>query len=145
MGNRVLQVGVIAAMMGVAGLSGSSGELQAAEAPIGEITRGLPDVSLPRSSTDNLPTRYGLGYPVQVGPKTAALFCNLRVVGPKRSDYEDGGDVFVFDDLRNVGKGGGPKPIARNEKEKDAKTGEPRFIVKYPPAVSFPSRLQRRS
>lgn len=108
----------------------------AGEAPIGEISRGLPDVSLPKSSTDNLPTRYGLGQPVQLGPKTAALFCNLRVVGPNRSDYEDGSDVFVFDDLASVGRGE-PTPISRNEREKDAKTAEARFIVKYPSCVGF--------
>lgn len=108
----------------------------AGESPIGEITRGLPDVSLPRSSTGNLPTRYGLGQPVQVGPKTAALFCNLRVVGPNRSDYEDGGDVFVFDNLASLGTAE-PTPIARNERVKDSTTGEPRFIVKYPTCVSF--------
>lgn len=138
MKHRVLQLelGVAAVVVTVVGFSSPLGTLQAAEGPIGEITRGLPDVSQPESSTDNLPTRYGVGYPVQLGPKTAALFCNLRVVGPKRTDFEDGTDVFIFDDLRHVGKGG-PTPISRNEKEKDARTGESRFIVKYPAAVGF--------
>jgi len=109
---------------------------RAADGPIGVITRGGPDVVLPASSTDGLPVRYGLGFPVQVGPNAAALFCNLRVVGVGRTDYEDGTDVFVFDDLGKVGQGG-PTPICRNEKEKDAETGEARFIVKYPAAVAF--------
>jgi hypothetical protein len=91
---------------------------------------------LPRNSTDNLPTRYGVGFPVQLGPKTAGLFCNLRVIGPDRTDYEDGTDVFVFDDLGSVGKGG-PTPVTRNEKEKDAQTGELRFIAKFPANVGF--------
>jgi hypothetical protein len=112
------------------------GEVRAADGPIGVITRGLPDVVLPANSTEGLPTRYGLGFPVQLGPRTAGLFCNLRVVGVGRTDYEDGTDVFVFDDPANVSKGG-PTPISRNEKEKDAATGEARFIVKYPAQVGF--------
>ena len=110
--------------------------LQAADAPIGVITRGSPDLVLPASSTDGLPTRYGLGFPVQLGPRTAGLFCNLRVVGVGRTDYEDGTDVFVFGDAGNVAKAG-PTPISRNEKEKDAVTGEARFIVKYPAVGGF--------
>ena len=39
--------------------------LSAADGPIGVLTRGLPDVVLPASPTDGLPTRYGLGFPVQ--------------------------------------------------------------------------------
>lgn len=131
-----LELAVAAMVAIVVGFSAPLGRLQAAGGPIGEITRGLPDVSRPKSSTDNLPTRYGIGFPVQVGPNTATLFCNLRVVGPRRTDFEDGTDVFVFDDLRHVAKGG-PTPISRNEKEKDAGTGESRFVVKYPAAVGF--------
>jgi hypothetical protein len=135
-GSGTIAISAAAWLMVVVAFSSPLGRLQAAEGPIGEVTRGLPDVSLPKNSTDNLPARYGLGYPVQVGPTTAALFCNLRLIGPRRTDYEDGTDAFIFDDLRCVGIGG-PTPISRNEKEKDAETGEPRFIVKYPAAVGF--------
>jgi hypothetical protein len=112
------------------------GGLRAADGPIGVITRGAPDVVLPASSTAGLTVRYGLGFPVQLGPKTAGLLCNLRVVGVGRTDYEDGTDVFVFDDLGKVGEGG-PTPISRNEKEQDPATGEGRFIVKYPAVGGF--------
>jgi hypothetical protein len=125
------QRGAAARLVAVVGFCALLNQIQAAAVPIGEITRGLPDVSLPKSSTDNLPVRYGLGFPIQLGPKTVGLFCNLRVIGPNRTDYEDGDDVFVFDDLRNVGKGG-PTVVTRNEKEKDDKTGELRFIEKFP-------------
>lgn len=110
--------------------------LRAADTPIGVITRGGPDLVLPASSTDNLPVRYGLGFPVQLGPTTVGLFCNLRVVGVGRTDYEDGTDVFVFDDLASLSRAQ-PMPILRNEKEKDAATGEARFIVKYPAVGGF--------
>lgn len=90
----------------------------------------------PRRVADPVERCYGIGYPVQVGPKKAALFCNVRILGAKCQDYEDGAEVFVFDDLSCVGKGGSV-PVTWNEKEKDEQTGEPRFIVKYPPAVGF--------
>jgi hypothetical protein len=109
---------------------------RAAEGLIGEISRGGPDLSRPATSTDSLPVRYGVGYPVQVGPTRAALFCNLRVVGPRRMDFEDGTDAVVFDDLSAIGKGP-PVPVSRNEKETDPETGAQRFIVKYPAAAGF--------
>ena len=133
---RPFQLGVAATRMAMVGLCVLLSPFQVAADPMDEITRGGPDVSLPRSSTDNLPARYGLGFPVQLGPKTAGLFCNLRVIGPNRTDYEDGTDVFVFDDLGSIRKGG-PTLITRNEKEKDAKTGELRFIEKFPSNVGF--------
>lgn len=113
-----------------------AGELRAADAPIGVVTRGGPDLVLPTSSTDNLPVRYGLGFPVQLGPQTAGLLCNLRVVGVGRTDYEDGTDLFVFDDLGKIAQGG-PIPLSRNEKERDPATGEARFIAKYPLVGGF--------
>jgi hypothetical protein len=108
----------------------------AADAPVGVITRGGPDLVQPRASTDDLPVRYGLGFPVQLGPNTAGLFCNLRVVGKGRTDMEDGTDAFVFADLGKLSQAA-PTPIARNEREQDAGTGEGRFIVKYPSVVAF--------
>ena len=136
MKSHVLQRSVsfrLSAMVGVCILLST---FQAVGQRIGEITRGKPAVSLPKSSTDNLPVRYGLGFPVQLGPTTAGLFCNLRVVGPKRSDYEDGCDMFVFDDLGNVGQAD-PTAISRNEKESDVETGKLRFIEKFPAIGGF--------
>jgi hypothetical protein len=106
------------------------------DAPIGVITRGGPDVVLPQSSTDSLPVRYGLGFVAQVGPRAAALFANLRVIGKGRTDFEDGCDAFVFGDLAGLKKAK-PGAIIRNEHERDAATGAARFVVKYPAAVGF--------
>ena len=54
----------------------------AAAADIVMITHGPPDVSLPRETTDNRPARYGIGLPLQVSATEAAVFCNLRAIGP---------------------------------------------------------------
>ena len=72
------------------------------------------------------------------------LACVIAVTGglsaswplPAAEREIDGAEVFVFDDLNCVGNGG-PVPVTWNEKEKDEQTGEPRFIVKCPPAVGF--------
>ena len=125
-------IGIVMLIMG--GVSAVC-HLEAAEKVITRVTRSGPAVSQPESCTDNRGTCYGLGAPIQVGAKKAALFCNLRVV-EMGGDYEDGGDVFVFDALKDIGKGA-PVPVTRIEKEKDAKTGEPRFILKFPPCPGF--------
>lgn len=111
-------------------------DVPASDAPIGVITRGGPDLVLPQSSTGNYTVRYGLGFPVQLGPQTAGVFCNLRVVGVGRTDYEDGTDILVFDALDKIAQGP-PVAISRNEKEQAATTGEARFIAKYPAVGGF--------
>lgn len=108
--------------------------LGAAEKTITQITWSGPAVSQPRSTTGNRAACYGLGFPVQVGPKKAALFCNLRVVYD--GDYEDGADVYLFDSLKTIGEGQ-PLPMTRVETERDAKTGELRFILKFPLCPGF--------
>ena len=135
---RVFQRGIVVSAFTVVWLFASSAGFCAVVEECADITitRGPADVSLPASSTASQSRRYGLGFPVQIGPKTAALFCQLRTVGPNRIDYEDGTDVFVFDDLDDVAANG-PTPISRNEKEKDPETGKPRFIVKYPACGGF--------
>lgn len=108
--------------------------LEAAEKEITQVTRSGPVVSQPKTIIDNHEMYYGLGFPVQVGPKKAALFCNLAV--RHNADYEAGGDIYLFDSLEDFGKRE-PTPITRLEKEKDSKTGEPRFILKFPPCPGF--------
>ncbi len=118
------------------GLLVCAGWVHAVEPAITFVTRGGPAVSMSPKATGDREIRYGVGLPVQIGADKAALFCNRRVVGSNRWDYEDGSDVFVFDDLKNI-NAGDPVPIARNEKEKDKITGEQRFIVKYTAKVGF--------
>ncbi len=108
--------------------------LGAAEKKITRISRGGPAVSQPKSTTGERPACYGLGFPVQIAPGKAALFCNLSVL--HNGDYEDGADVYLFDSLKTIGKGQ-PLPMTRVETEQDAKTGEPRFILKFPLCPGF--------
>ncbi len=119
-----------------AALAAASGCLTAAGGEIGGVTRGGPDVTGPTIASGAPEMLYGLAFPVQVAPRTAALFCNLRMFGRKSHDYENGADVFVFDDLACVGQAGAA-PVTRNETEKDEATGEQRFIVKFPPTPGF--------
>lgn len=108
----------------------------AAAADIVMITHGPPDVSLPRETTDNRPARYGIGLPLQVSATEAAVFCNLRAIGPGYSDYEDGTDVLVFNSLSAL-RTANPVALSRNQMRTDAATGEARLIVKFPVAGGF--------
>ena len=58
-----------------------------ASADIVMITHGPPDISLPRETTDNMPARYGMGFPLQLSATEAAIFCNLRAIAPGMCDY----------------------------------------------------------
>lgn len=100
------------------------------------ITHGPPDVVAPPKNTSGQPSRYGIGYPFQVSENEAGLLCNLRAIGPGYSDYENGTDVFVFDKLRAL-PGATAIPITRNKRYKDATTGKPRVIVKFPVVCGF--------
>lgn len=114
-----------------------AGVAAAAEAPgLVMVTHGPPAVTVPATSTDNQPVRYGIGFPMQVGPTTAALLCNLRTIGEGRGDHEDGTDAFLFDDVRAVAQGG-PVVLSRNERERDDGAGRPRIIIKFPLTGGF--------
>ncbi|MCK5804081.1 MAG: exo-alpha-sialidase [Lentisphaeria bacterium] len=108
----------------------------AATADIVMITHGPPDVSLPHETTGNKPARYGMGFPLQVSGTEAAIFCNLRAIGPGYSDYEDGTDLLVFDNLRAL-RTAKPFAVSRNQMLPDAATGEERLVVKFPMAGGF--------
>ena len=43
--------------------------------------------------------RYGVAFPFQVAPRLAAVLCCLRNEGHPVGDFENGSDVFLFDDL----------------------------------------------
>ena len=60
--------------------------------------------------------RYGLTYPFQVAPRTAAVFCNIRRVNNPGVDFEVGTDVVLFDDLSNF-KPLSIIPVSRNHEE----------------------------
>ena len=100
------------------------------------VTRGSVDLCQPPEPSPGQVERYGLFAPLQIGPRTAAGFCNRRTVGNGHWDYEDGSDVLIFDDLGNLGKNP-PAPLTRDETERDEKTGGTRVIVKYPVGGGF--------
>ena len=83
--------------------------------------------------------RYGLTYPFQIAPRTAAVFCNVRRVNNPGVDFEVGTDVVLFDSLSNF------KPLAtvavsRNHEEANPNSnphGERAVMVKYPIAGAF--------
>ena len=74
--------------------------------------------------------RYGLGFPFAVGPKQAALFCNLRNEGHPVGDFENGTDLVLFDDLDQI-SAGDAIPLCRNDHYTDTQTGQPRIVIKH--------------
>ncbi len=107
-----------------------------ASADITTVTKGPADLVAPPSSATAGTMRYGLGFPFQVAPRKAALFCNLRLEGVPISDFENGTDVILFDDLSSI-SADGAIPISRNEKLMDATSKKQHIIVKYPVVGGF--------
>ena len=66
------------------------------------VTQEPADLVAPRPRPNESVMRYGLGFPFAVGPKQAALFCNLRNEGYPVGDFENGTDVVLFDDLDRI-------------------------------------------
>ena len=132
--NRCLLAGALAPNIWLF-ICGISGIHTAASDPV-RITRGVADISLPLESSENLPARYGMGFPLQVSATEAALFCNLRVIAPGMFDYEDGTDVLIFDSTSAL-RTAKPIAISRNQKRSDAETGKTRLLVKFPVAGGF--------
>ena len=116
---------------------GSLAAISAAqETGVTGVTRGPADLAVPPNTPEGEQMRYGLGFPFQVAPSKAALFCNLRIEGVPVGDFENGTDVILFDALSNVAADGAI-PISRNEKPVDPQTGEQHIIVKYPVVGGF--------
>lgn len=102
---------------------------------ISGITAGPVDLATPPDSTDATVLSYGLGFPFQVAPDRGALFCNVRVEGVAVTDYENGTDVIIFDDLDSV-SAESAIAISRNERTTDA-DGVERISVKFPVIGGF--------
>ncbi len=79
------------------------------------ITKGKADLIVPPDTPPGEVWRYGVGFPFQVGPRTAGLFCNIRKEGTGNIDFEIGTDVVLFDDLSKIGDAK-PIPLSRYEK-----------------------------
>ncbi len=66
------------------------------------ITKGRVALTIPPDTPSDEVWRYGLGFPFQVAPKKAGLFCNIRRDGTHSIDLEIGSDVVLFDDLEDI-------------------------------------------
>jgi len=107
-------------------------------AQITSVTTGPVDLATPPDSRPDAVLAYGLGFPFQVSPTQAALFCNVRVEGVNMWDYENGTDVIVLDDLAAI-KSAGAVAISRNERRTEGEGGE-RLVLKFPMIGGFVPR-----
>jgi hypothetical protein len=113
-------------------LSGPAG------AQLTSVTRGPADLTTPPDSRPDAVLAYGLGFPFQVAPDQAALFCNVRVEGVDVFDFENGTDVIIFADLAAI-KAAGAVPISRNERRTEG-DGVERLVIKFPMIGGFVPR-----
>ena len=58
------------------------------ELGLASVTQGPADLTIPADVPAGEAQRYGLGFPFQVGPTTAALWVNLRQEGTGVGDFE---------------------------------------------------------
>jgi len=107
----------------------------AATAQIAGITASAVDLVAPPDSTKDQVLSYGLGFPFQVSPKRAAVFCNVRVEGVAIGDYENGTDVIMFDNLATI-DATNAVAISRDERRTGA-NGKKRLVVKFPVTGGF--------
>jgi hypothetical protein len=100
------------------------------------VSRSGPTFAAPGGDAKGQTLMYGLGLVFQVGPRTAAVSCNIRTIGTGHWDFENGTDMVVFDDLATMGR---QKRIAvaRNEEDRNPATGKKRIAVTYPIQVGF--------
>ncbi len=91
------------------------------------ITKGRVALTIPPDTPPDEVWRYGLGFPFQVAPRKAGLFCNIRKDGTKSIDLEIGSDVVLFDELEDI-RAGNAMALSRYEIEKT-------FIVRKGPVL----------
>jgi hypothetical protein len=88
------------------------------------ITRGGVDLRVPPDVPEGEVWRYGLGFPFQVEPCIAGLFCNIRKDGTEDIDFEIGSDVVLFDNLEDI-NADEAVPLSRYERGFSPGQGEP--------------------
>ena len=109
--------------------------LAGGELGIVSVTQGPADLTVPADVPAGEAQRYGLGFPFQVGPTTAALWVNLRQEDTGVGDFENGSDVVLFSDLATI-SGAASVRLTRNEKW-TTPAGEKRILVKFPDVGGF--------
>ena len=95
------------------------------------VTRGGLALRAPVDRGGSEEHSYGVAFPFQVGPRTAAVCVSLRNGGYPVGDFENGADVILFDEVGRIAEGK-VTPVARNEKYVDEESGKARIIIKYP-------------
>ena len=106
------------------------------------MTQGGPDLQVPPSTPEEETWIYQLGLPFQADQDTAGYFCNIRVAGVKGTDFENGSDVVLFDNITEVSSEGAV-PITRNHREPNPNSKPPNqeaIMVKYPVMGGFVPR-----
>jgi len=96
------------------------------------VTRGEADLITPPGAPAGEVWRYGLGFPLQISPTEAALFCNIRMEGSGNIDFEIGSDVIVFNDLTDI-SADNAVPLSLYEKGVHPKMGN--FIIRKGPVL----------
>jgi len=118
---------------------GASPQSELQDSGIVRATRGSVKLIAPPDVARGEVWRYGLTYPFQVAPRTAAVFCNIRRVNNPGVDFEVGTDVVLFNDLLNF-KPLSIVPVSRNHEEPNPNSNIPNeksIMVKYPVAGAF--------
>jgi hypothetical protein len=128
MGGCCASIGPLLACLAGVTLANSSG--------IAGVTRGPADLVTPPSAPEGAVWRYGAGWALQVGPRTAALLCNIRREGFPVGDFEAGTDVVLFDDLSAI-TAARAIPIARGERPGDPWAAGDRVVIKHPVIGGF--------
>jgi hypothetical protein len=113
------------------------------ELGLASVTQGPADLTIPADVPAGEAQRYGLGFPFQVGPTTAALWVNLRQEGTGVGDFENGSDVVLFSDLAAI-SGVAAVRLTRNEKW-TTPAGEKRILLKFPDVGGFVPLGARRA
>ena len=83
-------------------------------AGLDRVTRSGPRLQVPTSTPAGEVWRYGIAFPFQVGPREAAIFCNIRKEHAPGFDYE-------------VGTGGSRLSLAQRQR-----TAIARALLKHP-------------
>ncbi|MGB6120780.1 MAG: hypothetical protein WBG80_02635, partial [Bacteroidota bacterium] len=96
------------------------------------VTRGEADLVSPPGVPPGEVWRYGLGFPIQISPTEAALFCNIRLEGSGNIDFEIGTDAVLFSSLEDI-KAENAFPVSRYEERVDTERG--RIIVRKGPVL----------
>jgi hypothetical protein len=92
------------------------------------VTAGPRDLVFPSDAPSGQQWVYQCGFPFQISPTEAALFCNIRVCGTRIVDIEAGTDVVIFDRLDRIGPERAT-PLLRIEEVDHPRTGERVYLV----------------